>query len=81
MQLDIQKLSLMETKYFTIIKNIENKNNSMSGEMKLAIIEEYRNNNIRIAFAGISKSGAIWPLLLEKAFAKISGNYDRIIGG
>lgn len=36
---------------------------------------------MRLAFANIGSRKAIWPLIIEKAFAKLNGNYDRIIGG
>jgi calpain-15 len=38
-------------------------------------------NGGNMAFAGISSGGAMWPVLLEKAFAKARGNYEIIEGG
>jgi hypothetical protein len=32
-------------------------------------------------FSKLSNDGAIWPMILEKAFAKMRGNYRHIIGG
>jgi len=32
-------------------------------------------------FAEIGKDGAIWAPLIEKLYAKIHGNYERIEGG
>ena len=32
-------------------------------------------------FAKISDDGAIWPAIMEKAFAKFHGNWSRIISG
>lgn len=32
-------------------------------------------------FAHISEDNAIWPLLIEKAYAKFNGNYEALVGG
>ena len=32
-------------------------------------------------FTKISEDGALWPSILEKAFAKFHGNYKHIVGG
>ena len=32
-------------------------------------------------FAGLSYDKSLWPMILEKAFAKIQGNYLHIAGG
>lgn len=32
-------------------------------------------------FAGLSEDSSLWPMILEKAFAKMQGNYKHIAGG
>jgi hypothetical protein len=32
-------------------------------------------------FASLGKDGSIWAGLVEKAFAKYYGNYERLVGG
>ena len=32
-------------------------------------------------FAGVSNDNSLWPIILEKAFAKMQGNYFHISGG
>lgn len=33
------------------------------------------------AFAGIATDGSLWPMLIEKMWAKLNGNYENTIGG
>ena len=32
-------------------------------------------------YAELSKDNSLWPMILEKAFAKMQGNYFHIVGG
>ena len=34
-----------------------------------------------LQFAKVGEDGATWPVIMEKAFAKLHGNYSRIAGG
>ena len=34
-----------------------------------------------LQFAKVGEDGALWPVIMEKAFAKLHGNYSRIAGG
>lgn len=42
-------------------------------------------DNFRSSFAGVSVDDNgyfnFWPIIVEKAYAKIQRNYDRIVGG
>jgi hypothetical protein len=37
--------------------------------------------NLKPVFAQPSPDGALWVILMEKVFAKLSGNYDFLNGG
>lgn len=42
---------------------------------------DYNNVVLRPFFAGMSRDGSIWPMLMEKVWAKVNGNYEQIEGG
>ena len=39
------------------------------------------NNYGNSIFAGIGPDGSVWGMLLEKAFAKLHGTYETLMGG
>jgi calpain-15 len=59
----------------------------VSGKPTLVTIDDYipcffNNRDWVPAFATTNKTDqAIWPLLLEKAWAKVHGNYEKTISG
>ncbi len=59
-------MKLFVEKQFDDIKRIEDKNDVISDANKESIKNKLRKDNIKIAFAGVSKSKAIWPVLMEK---------------
>ena len=56
----------------------------INGEMKTVVVDDrfpYNEDRQNWAFSRPSKSSEIWVLILEKAWAKIFGSYQRIEGG
>ena len=49
------------------------------------VIDDYaavtKGNAVNGAFSKLTDNNGLWPMLLEKAFAKFYGNYDAINGG
>jgi hypothetical protein len=60
---------------------LSNNTDSHVNDSRKEIFKVGKNKQVSMGFAKIGKRKAIWPLLLEKAFAKIYGTYDRIISG
>jgi hypothetical protein len=48
---------------------------------RVAVDDFLPKNGGSMAFANVASDGAMWPALLEKAFAKARGNYEIIEGG
>lgn len=53
------------------------------GVPKTVIVDDYLplDKNLNAVFARPGKDGSIWPLILEKGFSKLLGNYGHIDGG
>ena len=47
----------------------------------LPLQEDFWNGGFQTFFAHMGDDSALWMPLLEKAFAKYYGNYERIAGG
>jgi hypothetical protein len=64
---------------FFVVKDVENDNkNEESNEDQDQDVEKEK----ELAFAKINPdSNSIWPILLEKTWAKLNGNYEKIISG
>ena len=55
-----------------------------NGEPRIIVVDDrfpYDTHRERWAFSRCDKTPEIWVLLLEKAFAKLYGSYQRIQGG
>lgn len=56
----------------------------IDGEWQIVFIDDYFPYNVQcdcVAFAQPNKDNVIWPLLVEKGWAKINGGYTNIVGG
>lgn len=60
---------------FNNIQKLENVVSVISVKEKdILITKEFKDHKMRLAFANIGRRKAIWPLLIEKSFAKLNGN-------
>jgi hypothetical protein len=45
------------------------------------VTQEPNHNNTQVAFCGLKKPDYFWCCLIEKAYAKVTGSFEHIVGG
>ena len=47
----------------------------------IPFIKDSEEDRYKPVYASISNDNSLWPMILEKAFAKMQGNFLHIVGG